>query len=287
MSAYNYNLEEKIDKSIELNIIELKKNNGALYFKLPDEYFYIVSAKKGEGIVIRNFKEYLFAPGSFMVLNGRDSVLIKLEMQKKIELSITVFNEHILLCPEAHIRIKDLPALQFYDDDPVVNPADDESDVINMNLKKIMEEILLKQRWSWNMIRLYFTEILIISSRIIINNSKNSESRYDEIIENFYNLLDENYAGHHLISFYTQKLNVTANILAKKIKAVSGKTFQTVVNDRIVIEAMRKLFNTNKSVKEIAYELGYDDPAYFHRFFKKITGNTPQDFRTYALKKYT
>lgn len=288
MPALNYDIEKQINKKTELNIIWLKQKTGTLSFILPEEYFYIVLIKKGEGKVIRNFQDYEFKQNSIMIVNGKDSVLYKIEKSQNIEISIIVFNEHILACPEAHVRIKDLPALQFYNnEESFVITGKDEAEFLLQSIKKIELEITGGNRWNWNLIRLYFTEMLIYFSRIIISKYSNSDSKYDEIIEGFFSLIDRHYTEHHLINFYSDKLNISANALAKKIKAASGKTFQTVVNDRIAIEAMRKLFNTNKSVKEIAYDLGYEDPSYFHRFFKKLTGRTPQEFRSYALKKYT
>jgi len=57
-----------------------------------------------------------------------------------------------------------------------------------------------------------------------------------------------------------------------------------LLHDRLVLEAKRKLSFSHQSVKEISYELGFEDPAYFSRFFKNHAGIAPQDFRDVMFK---
>ena len=52
-----------------------------------------------------------------------------------------------------------------------------------------------------------------------------------------------------------------------------------LLNQQLVLEAKRNLLATTSQIKEIAFQLGYEDPSYFSRFFKKHTGHTPEDFR--------
>lgn len=58
-----------------------------------------------------------------------------------------------------------------------------------------------------------------------------------------------------------------------------NKTITNLISERIIIEAKRELYLTNKAVKEIAFELGYDDEHYFSRFFKNIADVSPQMYR--------
>jgi YesN/AraC family two-component response regulator len=63
------------------------------------------------------------------------------------------------------------------------------------------------------------------------------------------------------------------------VKASFSRTLTELIAERIIIEAKRELYLTNKSVKEIAYTLGYDDEYYFSRFFKKQADVSPQVYR--------
>jgi AraC family transcriptional regulator, transcriptional activator of pobA len=74
-------------------------------------------------------------------------------------------------------------------------------------------------------------------------------------------------------------LNISSKALAKITKTYFNKTLTELISERIVIEAKRELYLTNKSVKEIAYELGYEDEHYFSRFFKTNADVSPQIYR--------
>ncbi|MEI6436138.1 MAG: helix-turn-helix domain-containing protein, partial [Bacteroidota bacterium] len=58
-----------------------------------------------------------------------------------------------------------------------------------------------------------------------------------------------------------------------------------IINDRILLEAKRLLVHTNLSIKELGQDLGFDDPAYFVRYFKSHTASTPVEFRETYLKR--
>jgi AraC-like DNA-binding protein len=62
-------------------------------------------------------------------------------------------------------------------------------------------------------------------------------------------------------------------------KSYFNKTLSALINERIIIEAKRELYLSDKTVKEIAYELGYDDEYYFSRFFKVNADVSPQLYR--------
>ena len=75
-----------------------------------------------------------------------------------------------------------------------------------------------------------------------------------------------------------QKLALTTNSLYRLVKEHSGASPKDFFTNRLMIEAQRKLRYSNLSVKELAYELGFNDPDYFSRLFKKSTGKSVSDF---------
>ena len=92
-------------------------------------------------------------------------------------------------------------------------------------------------------------------------------------------LLNEKYDSLHQVADYASLLHVTPGHLNDTLRLQTGRTATTLIHERIILEAKRALFHTPLSIKEIGYSLGFDDPAYFHRFFKRLTGTTPLDFR--------
>ena len=80
------------------------------------------------------------------------------------------------------------------------------------------------------------------------------------------------------INTIAEKLALTTNSLYRLVKEYSGTSPKDFFTNRLMIEARRKLRYSNLSVKELAYELGFNDPDYFSRLFKKSTGKSVSDF---------
>lgn len=101
----------------------------------------------------------------------------------------------------------------------------------------------------------------------------------ERFLNRFQNYLELNFKSQHAVSDYADYFNITPKSLHKKIKALTGKPVSQFIHDRIILESKRMLYHTQKSVKEIAYELGFDDPSYFSRFFTKRVEQTPTEFQ--------
>lgn len=95
----------------------------------------------------------------------------------------------------------------------------------------------------------------------------------------FQDLIEQHYKKEKTVTFYASKLHITPNylnILCKKHLNISAIE---LIQNRIILEAKRLLQSTNDTVKEIAFELGFADHAYFSNFFKNKTQLTPTQFR--------
>ncbi|MBC8034391.1 MAG: helix-turn-helix domain-containing protein [Chitinophagaceae bacterium] len=95
-------------------------------------------------------------------------------------------------------------------------------------------------------------------------------------------LIEENYVRHKEPDFYCAKLGYTPKRLNELARSVLGKTVYQMIQEKLLLESRAFLSSTKLSVKEIAYELGFEDPAYFCRFFKRETGTTPKVYRLSA-----
>ena len=101
-----------------------------------------------------------------------------------------------------------------------------------------------------------------------------------------YKLIEENFAREHRATFYAQNLNLTSHQINRILQVHLGKTVTGLIHDRLILETKRQIILSNKSMKEIAYALGFDDPAYFSRFVKKQTGSSPEVLKSQMFKKY-
>ncbi|MBE8724232.1 helix-turn-helix domain-containing protein [Flavobacterium hungaricum] len=101
----------------------------------------------------------------------------------------------------------------------------------------------------------------------------------EKIVKNFNFLIDRHFNEESSVHFYADKLNITPNYLnilsQRYLKMPAGD----VIKERTILEAKRLLSSTDLSIKEIAYQLGFNDNTYFSKVFKKYVGKTPGDFK--------
>ena len=100
-----------------------------------------------------------------------------------------------------------------------------------------------------------------------------------DIFRKFNLLVEANYFKEHSVQFYADALHKYAKTLANTFLLYNRKTPLQMIQERIIIEAKRLLSYTDKPVKQITYELGFEDPAYFSNFFKRHVQLSPADFR--------
>jgi AraC-like DNA-binding protein len=126
--------------------------------------------------------------------------------------------------------------------------------------------------------------LLIYLSRIKMNqHPKAKESittkEHPFILQHLKEAIEKNFRTKHSASDYADLLHISVKALAKITKAHFNKTLTDLIAERIIIEAKRELYLTSKPIKEIAYELGYEDEYYFSRFFKTNADVSPQLYR--------
>jgi AraC family transcriptional regulator, transcriptional activator of pobA len=126
--------------------------------------------------------------------------------------------------------------------------------------------------------------LLIHLSRIKVDQqplAKNNISVGEQpfILQNLKDAIEGNFKNKHSASEYAAILNISPKALGRITKNHFNKTLTELISERIIIEAKRELYLTSKTVKEIAYELGYEDEYYFSRFFKTNSDVSPQLYR--------
>jgi len=125
--------------------------------------------------------------------------------------------------------------------------------------------------------------ILIHLSRIkqsgVTQSTEKDSVKGIAVLQTLVENIESFYKTKHSASDYASLLCITPTALAKLTKQHFNKTITELITERIIIEAKRELYLTSKPVKEIAYELGFNDEFYFSRFFKKNTDVSPQLYR--------
>lgn len=103
---------------------------------------------------------------------------------------------------------------------------------------------------------------------------------FEELINGYFKSEKPYSIGLPSVAYFAQELHFSANYFGDLIKKETGKTAQDFIQDKIIDVAKDKIFERNKSVSEIAYELGFRYPQHFIRLFKKRVGRTPNEYRS-------
>lgn len=137
-------------------------------------------------------------------------------------------------------------------------------DLINTNL-----ELLL------NYCKRYYGRQFITRT----NQNKDVVSRFEKFIENHFKSEELSEKGIPTVKYFAEQMNFSTNYLSDLLKKETGKNTQDHIHHYLIEEAKTLLLNSNNTISEIAYKLGFEYPQYFSRLFSKKVGISPTDYR--------
>ncbi len=148
-------------------------------------------------------------------------------------------------------------------------------------LSEIFQDEFEEKDIQGEMMRMLLKRLIILVTRLgkvqyLSNDIDDFES---DTIRSFNLLVEQNFKKLHQVQDYASLMNKSPKTLSNLFSKNSGPTPLQVIKNRIVQEAKRLLQYTENSTKEIAYELGFDDPASFSRFFKNNVGASPTTYK--------
>lgn len=123
-----------------------------------------------------------------------------------------------------------------------------------------------------------FIEVGDIYKTQIENVSTNSEQLL--LMNRFLKLIYKNYINHRDVAFYAKELSLTQRYFTTTIRKTSGESALKWIEKYVVLEAQLLLNNTDLRIKEIAAQLNFDDVSFFCKYFKRVTGVSPEQYRT-------
>jgi AraC family transcriptional activator of pobA len=249
------------------------------------DYYLFVLVKSGSSRHWIDFMPYTTKPGSFY-FTVPQQVHLK-EHTGPMEGLMASFTDEFLQLEENRI-LKQLPIIQ--------NPAAahelllSEKDMVFVEdtMRKMLDEFNQDGSWRNQMLTSWLRVLVIYLSRLYTQQF--NETCFTQnycLLKSFQELIGEHYATQHDVATYAEKLNISPGHLTEVIKQQSGKTAINHIHERLIVEAKRSLLHTEQSVKQIADELGFEDAAYFNRFFKRITGATPINYRMQIREMYS
>ncbi|SES64263.1 transcriptional regulator, AraC family [Draconibacterium orientale] len=112
-----------------------------------------------------------------------------------------------------------------------------------------------------------------------INVNQSILTRFDTLLNDYLHSYKTKESGLPTVAYFANLLHLSANYLGDTLKKETGKSAQEHIQLKLISVAKERIFDTGKSISEIAYELGYKSPQHFNRMFKKATGQTPNAYR--------
>ncbi|MEA1849530.1 AraC family transcriptional regulator [Chryseobacterium sp. MHB01] len=232
-----------------------------------------------------DFNYFEITQPSLFFLTNQHVKIIKAQEKAKL-----LYYNRDFYCIQIHDKEVACDGLLFHNifEIPFVELDREEDIIIQQLFQNIEHELESRDSSAEEMIRTYVKQIIIRATRKwkkqnLDNGSIKVPSNEVDIFRDFSRLLEIHFREKHNVSEYAELLHIAPKTLTHKFKSLQLESPNQLIINRIILEAKRLLIYTDKTVKEIAYDLGYEDPAYFNRLFTNKTKNTPAHFK----KSYT
>ena len=223
---------------------------------------------EGEGTHTIDFCDYELRPGRLFFL--RPEQVHTLSPVGRLRYSALQFTELYYM-----LFAKTIDA-----DMPVFIDVTDEDSMghVSFILRQIDHECRHHGADSTNILRAEVHLLMLLLQRCW-HRSDSDRQPLPDVIRRYRQLVEQHFRTEHHVAWYASQLCLTANYLNVLVQRHLAQTALSVINQRIVLEVRRRLMDSQLSVSEIAYSVGFYEMSYFTRFFGRHTGQTPIQFR--------
>ncbi len=246
-------------------------------------YYSVILILKGAGQLKADFSEWGFTDGSLMFFAPYQPFMIN----ETEAINGFVINFHAdFFCIHKHQKEVACNGVLFNNiyEPPFLSVNDDSIPAFLNLINQMKTETQNPALAQYEILISYLKIFLINASRLKLNDMPEAaltaiDAKEPFILQGLKKAIEDNYSTTHAPADYAGMLNISPKALARITKTHFNKTLTNLISERIIIEAKRELYLTNKPIKAIAYELGFDDEYYFSRFFKKNADISPQLYR--------
>ncbi|MBS1664625.1 MAG: helix-turn-helix transcriptional regulator [Bacteroidetes bacterium] len=242
-------------------------------------YYTIILLTEGNATLHADFTEHEIGPASLLFFSPYQPFM--LGSTQNIQGSILHFHSDFF-CIHQHQREVACNGILFNNiyQEPILTLSETDLKEFQHLLDEIKPEITRTDLAQHELLVSYLKIFLIRASRLKTEQAPISSHRPQaDLAQHLRDAIEQHYKTIHSPSGYAALLHVTPKALARIAKIHFNKTPTNLITERIIIEAKRELYLSSKTIKEIAYTLGFDDEFYFSRFFKNNADVSPQLFR--------
>lgn len=258
-----------------------KERLGAVDEAHRHDYYTVLLVNDAQGIHRIDFKDYELSKDQiFCVSPGQVHQVLE---ERPSMGYILLFSNDFLIENNISLKfIEDLNLFRTFGDTPPIVMDTKEMMRVNSLCELLLDYDKRDMKFKTEAISSYLRLILIECNNActspFFDNPQSIEAG-NSVLKNFKDLINENYKQIHSVSGYAEILHISADHLNRTIKNLTGKTAKDHLDGRIILAAKRLLYFSSLSTKEIAFDLGFNEPAHFSTYFKKLTGESPSKYR--------
>lgn len=205
--------------------------------------------------------------------------------QSELPITAFLFNREFYCISDHDAEVSCNGILFFGTQDlPIISIPEEQQKRFDALYEVFVEEFSTPDKIQGDMLQMMLKRLIIMSTRLAKEQLIVKELNNDQIdvIRKFNYLVDIHYKTKRKVSDYAELLFKSPKTLSNLFSIYNHKSPQQIILDRLALEAKRLIHFTDKQNQEIAYDLGFNDPAHFSRFFKKMTLLTPSQYREKA-----
>ncbi|MFD2551266.1 helix-turn-helix domain-containing protein [Bizionia sediminis] len=260
-----------------LNIVDFQK---ACVVHKPEQVqsYNVYWITDGKGVYNIDFKGYEFEGEVLFFLTPGQVFSVAHE---KIKSAYKLSFDRDFYCIQTHDKEVSCNGVLFNNvyETPFVKPSEKESLKLTTILEGLIEEFQNNQIAQHDMLQAYLKQFIVNAVRIKKETGIIKTDADTKLFKDFSLLVEQNFKTHHSVTEYAKRLGLSPKSLTKHLQLIGASTPSQVIKKRLVLEAKRQLVYSDASVKQIAFNLGFTDPAYFSRFFTKATSQSPLQYK--------
>ncbi|MDE6860828.1 MAG: helix-turn-helix domain-containing protein [Duncaniella sp.] len=183
-----------------------------------------------------------------------------------------------------------LPSMHFvvpyslqYNANPIIEITEEEQETLQLIYAMLRRQLEGNDRPFSEMALASLCEVLFYNTLGIYasrTQATRHNSRRDELLSNFIELIEAHFKRERSVNFYADKLFVTPKHLSAVLKDISGRTAGEWIDHRVILEAKMLLRTTGMNIQEISLALNFSNQSFFGKYFKHLTGMSPRDYRS-------
>ena len=234
--------------------------------------------QEGKGTYNIDFEEYTFTDNVLFFLSPGQVFTVDSE-QVKTAYKLTFVRD--FYCIQTHDKEVACNGILFNNiyETPFVKPCEKDTKKLQFILESLIDEFQQTATAQYDMLQSYLKQFIIHAVRVKKENHDIKEDTETRLFKDFSLLVEQNFRTLHSVTDYAKRLGISPKSITKHFQKLGAKKPSEFIKNRILLEAKRLLIYTDKTVKEIAFELGFNDPAYFTRFFTKTILKSPLQFK--------